>query len=131
MNGQTTPQDLGMDGLLKLGNPCVGRELLDRPAFREASRPRLVGLRAIDGKAIILGGAQITRAEAPTRSLGHITSSAFSPALGEWIALALVARADAVEGTRLLARDPLRGGDVAVRVTAPVHFDPGAQRMKS
>ena len=131
MNGQTTPEDLGMDGLVKLGNACVGRALLDRPAFREASRPKLVGLKAVDGKAMILGGAQITRVDAPARSLGYITSSAFSPALGEWIALALVAREDAAEGTPLVARDPLRGGDVAVRVTAPVHFDPGAERMKS
>ena len=131
MNGQTTPEDLGMDGLLKLGNRCVGRALLDRPAFREASRPKLVGLKAMDGNAVILGGAQVTRADAPARSLGHITSSAFSPALGEWVALALIARSDAAEGTRLVARDPLRGGDVAVRVTAPVHFDPGAERMKS
>ena len=131
MNGQTTPADLGMDGLLKLGNPCVGRALLDRPAFHAASRPKLVGLRAADGKSVILGGAHITRPNAPARSLGYITSSAFSPALGEWIALALVARSDAGDGTSLVARDPLRGRDVAVRVTAPVHFDPGAQRMNS
>jgi sarcosine oxidase subunit alpha len=131
LNGQTTPLDLRMDGLVKLGNPCVGRALLDRPGLHEASRPMLVGLRAADGNASIQGGAQITTVNAPSRSLGHVTASAYSPALGEWIALALVARSFAAEGTLLVARDPLRGGDTPVRVTALVHFDPSGERMKS
>jgi heterotetrameric sarcosine oxidase alpha subunit len=130
LTGQTTPLDLGMEGLVKLGNPCVGRALLERPAFHQASRPRLVGLRAADGKTSIHGGAQITAAHAPSRSLGYITASVYSPTLGEWIALALVARSAAAEGTLLMARDPLRGRDTPVRVTAPVHFDPSGGRMK-
>ncbi|HXQ64582.1 MAG TPA: 2Fe-2S iron-sulfur cluster-binding protein [Steroidobacteraceae bacterium] len=131
LNGQTTPHDLGMDGLVELGNPCIGRPLLDRPAFHEASRPRLVGLRTVDGKATILGGAQITTVAVPNRSVGHITSAVYSPALREWIGLALVARSLAAEGTQLVARDPLRGGDTAVRVSPLVHFDPSGERMKS
>jgi len=120
-----------MDGLVKLGNPCIGRALLDRPGLHEASRPRLVGLRAADGRASIRGGAQITAASASISSLGHITASVYSPMLGEWIALALIARSYAAEGTLLVARDPLRGGDTQVRVTASVHVDPNGERMKS
>jgi sarcosine oxidase subunit alpha len=131
LNGQTTPFDLGMESLVKLGNPCIGRPLLDRPALHETSRPRLVGLRAADGKASMQAGAQITTANAPNSSLGYITASAYSPTLREWIALALVAGSCASEGTFLVARDPLRGGDTRVRVTAPVHFDPAGERMKS
>jgi len=131
LTGQTTPLDLGMEGLVKLGNPCIGRALLDRPAFHESSRPKLVGLRAADGRTTILGGAQIAAANVPNRSLGYITASVYSPALHEWIALALIARSFSAEGTLLVARDPLRGGDVQVRVTPPVHFDPTGERMKS
>ena len=131
LTGQTAPQDLGMDALLKLGNPCIGRALLDRPAFFEATRPKLVGLRAVDGKAALPGGAQMTTAAAPRHSLGYITAAVYSPALREWIALALVARSFAAEGTTLVARDPLRDRDVHVRVTTPVHFDPNGERMKS
>jgi glycine cleavage system aminomethyltransferase T len=130
LNGQTTPFDLGLDVYVRLGNPCLGRELLDRSAFQDAQRPRLVGLRAADGKAKIQGGAQITTADAPARSIGHVTSSVYSPTLGEWIALGFVARSVG-EGAVLLARDPLRGGDAAVRVTSPVHFDSAGERMKS
>ena len=131
LNGQTTPFDLGLDGMVRLGNPCLGRELLDRPAFHEPSRPRLVGLRAADGRATFLGGAQLTAPAHPARPCGHITSSVFSPMLGEWLGLALLARAQAAEGTVLTARDPLRGGDTPVRVVPPVHFDPAGERMRA
>jgi methylglutamate dehydrogenase subunit C len=131
LNGQTTPFDLGMESLVKLGNPCIGRALLDRPALHETARQRLVGLRAADGKASMQAGAQITTANAPNSSLGYITASVYSPTLREWIALGLVAGSSSSEGTLLVARDPLRGGDTRVRVTAPVHFDPAGERMKS
>ena len=130
-NGQTTPEDLGMDKLVSLGNACVGRALLDRPGLQTTNRPRLVGLRGAQRGTKFLPGAQITTLDAPTRGCGHITSSAYSPALGEWIALALVARDVSDEGTELLARDPLRGGDACVRVVSGVHFDPDGARMKS
>ncbi|MGH8252457.1 MAG: glycine cleavage T C-terminal barrel domain-containing protein, partial [Steroidobacteraceae bacterium] len=129
LNGQTTPFDLGLSALVKQGNNCVGSALLDRPAFHEPTRPRLVGLRACDGRARFLGGAQLTSAGAPNHPCGHITSSVYSPTLEQWLGIALLAR-NQPEGAELIARDPLRGGDMAVRVVAPVHFDPSSERMK-
>ncbi len=129
INGQTTPLDLGMEALVRLGNPCLGRELLDRAAFQEATRPRLVGLRALDGHGQFLAGAQLTGAESATRPCGHVTSSVFSPTFGEWLGLALVARNLTLEGTILTARDPLRSSHTAVRIVSPVHFDATGARM--
>jgi sarcosine oxidase subunit alpha len=130
INGETTPHDLNMDGLLKLQNPCLGRELLDRPAFHEPSRPRLIGVRARDGRAKILAGAQLTTEDEPKRPVGYVTSAVYSPALGEWVGLALLARRLGLEA-RIMARDPLRGGDALLRVVSPVHVDPTGERMKS
>ncbi|MEI8298243.1 MAG: 2Fe-2S iron-sulfur cluster-binding protein [Pseudomonadota bacterium] len=130
LNGETTPFDLCMDGLVKLGNPCVGRDLLDRPAFHESDRPRLVGVRALDGKAIFYGGSQLTTAEQPNRPCGYVTSSVYSPTLGEWVGLALVSR-EHPEGAVLDCRDPVRIGDCRVRLTSMVHYDPTGERMKS
>jgi glycine cleavage system aminomethyltransferase T len=129
INGETTPFDLNMDGLLRAGNACVGRELLERPAYSESSRPRLVGLQAVDASAPFRAGAQLTVDKTSTRPCGYITSAAFSPALARWVALGLVARSLANEATVLQARDPLRGTDVAVRVCSPVHVDPRSARM--
>jgi len=131
LNGQTTPQDLNMDGMLKSGNQCVGRELLDREAFREPQRPRLVGLRAVDAKAAFYAGAQITTVDAPSHSVGHITSSVYSPTLGQWIGLALVGRHLAAGGTELVARDAIRNRETRVKVATVVHFDAKGERMKA
>ena len=60
INGETTPFDLNMDAQLRSRNPCVGRELLDRPAFLEPARPRLVGLRAANRSDEFRAGAQLT-----------------------------------------------------------------------
>lgn len=129
INGETTPYDLGLEAQAAAGNSCLGRELLDRPAFHERTRPRLVGLRASDGRSQFLGGAQLTTPEEARHPCGHVTSSVYSPALGEWLGLALVARS--IEpGAVLRARDPLRAGDTQVRVVSPVHFDPEGSRMK-
>ena len=130
LNGQTTPYDLGMEGLVALGNPCVGRDLLDRPAFHESHRPRLVGVRASDGKSRFVGGAQLTADAVSAVPVGYITSSAYSPALGEWIGLAFVSRA-VPYGATLYVRDPLRGDNTTVKVVSPVHYDPKSDRMKS
>ncbi|MBS0422705.1 MAG: (2Fe-2S)-binding protein [Proteobacteria bacterium] len=129
LNGQTTPFDLGMQGLMKRDDDFVGRPLLRRAAFHEANRPRLVGLRAAAPGAKFLGGAQITTRADSNHPCGFITSSTYSPALNEWIGLALIARSIA-EGTELVARDPVRDGDTAVKVSSPVHYDSTGERMR-
>ena len=131
LNGQTSPQDVLMDRMLKAPTQPVGKALLARQAFTAADRPILVGVRAADGRAKLLGGTQITAPATPAVSLGYITSAVFSPQLNEWIGLALVSRRFCAPGTELLARDPLRHGDCKVRVTSPVHFDPDGERLRA
>ncbi|MFI4889345.1 MAG: 2Fe-2S iron-sulfur cluster-binding protein [Steroidobacterales bacterium] len=135
LNGQTTPLDTGLGAMLRPGpdgavRNSVGRDLLGRAGLEAAERPILVGLRAADGKSQFLGGAQITAAPADRRSLGYVTSAVFSPALQQWIGLALVARSHSATGTELSARDPLRGGDARVLVVPMAHFDPEGQRIR-
>jgi glycine cleavage system aminomethyltransferase T len=117
--------------LVKAGNPCIGRQLLEREGLHEPDRRKLVGVRAADGRSKFLAGAQLTTPDEHVRSSGYVTSSAYSPACGEWIGLALLSRPHAREGNVLLARDPLRAAETLVRVTSPVHFDPTGERMKS
>lgn len=130
MSGQTTPQDLGMEALLKAGNDCIGRALLDRPAFAERTRARLVGLRPIDAQAPLSGGEQLTRPEETQGSLGYITSAVYSPTLHTWIALALLSRA-IPQGSEMMARDSLRNQHTRVRITPAVHLDAEGSRMRA
>jgi len=130
MSGQTTPQDLGMQALLKSGNDCIGRALLDRPAFEEPSRPRLVGLRAVNPEEPFFAGAQLTRMDQESGSAGYVTSSVCSRSLQMWLGLALLSR-EIAEGCEVMARDPLRGRNTRVRVTSAVHLDPDGTRMRT
>jgi sarcosine oxidase subunit alpha len=130
ITGQVTPLDLGMEAMVAKAGPCIGLELLQRPAFQEPQRPRLVGLRAVDGQSSFLAGAQLTVGSKDRVPVGYVTSSVFSASLGETLALALAARDVAPLGAMLWARDPLRGRDVQVRVVAPVHFDPAGERLR-
>jgi sarcosine oxidase subunit alpha len=131
INGQTTPMDLGMESLLKSEHSCVGRALLDREAFHETQRPKLVGLQAADANARFLAGAQLATLNSPTRSVGHVTSSVFSPTLKRWIGLGLVGRHVSALGAQLTARDPLRGLETRMVVAPTVHFDPAGERMRA
>ncbi len=130
MTGQTTPYDLGMHRFLQRSDDFVGRALLDRPAFHEPARPRLTGLRALDGQSAFLAGAQLVTIRDRSHPCGYVTSTAFSPVLGEWIGLALVARSIGL-GESLIASDPLRSSETPVRVSSPVHFDPSGERMRT
>jgi sarcosine oxidase subunit alpha len=135
LNGQTTPLDAGLGAMLRAGpgdavQNSVGRALLEREGLQSADRPILVGLQAADGNSRFLGGAQITETATDSRSLGHVTSAVFSPALQQWIGLALVARDHSATGTELIARDPLRHGNTRVRVVPPVHFDAAGRRIR-
>ena len=87
--------------------------------------------RAADGRAPFGAGAQLTVDERTPHPCGYLTSSVYSPACGEWVGLALVARELARDGVQLIARDPLRGQSTVLKVTSPVHYDPDGKRMKS
>jgi sarcosine oxidase subunit alpha len=136
LNGQVTPQDAGLGAMLRAATDgtapdSIGCALLGREALQAADRPVLVGVRAVDGRSPFLGGAQVTATPQDTRSLGYVTSSVFSPALGEFIGLALVARDHAAPGSEVVARDPLRGGDTALRIVPCTHVDPDGARLKA
>ena len=79
----------------------------------------------------LLGGAQVTATPRDTRSLGYVTSAVYSPALGEHVGLALVARDHAAPGAEVVARDPLRGGDTPLRIVPCTHVDREGTRLKA
>ncbi|HKO08681.1 MAG TPA: sarcosine oxidase subunit alpha family protein [Alphaproteobacteria bacterium] len=130
LNGQTTPQDLGLGRLVSTKKDFIGKALLARPGLQDPERPRLVGLAPIDGKTRIRAGAHIVVEASGTGSaIGHVSSAAWSPALGHPIALALVAGGLARKGETLYASFPLKGEVVGVGVSDPVFVDPEGRRL--
>ncbi len=119
----TWPQDIGLT--LRRAD-FVGR----RGALRDYGGPRreLVGIEARDpAQPIALGGHIL--AEGSRRSQGWVTSSAFSPTLDKWVALALVE--DGARGHGETVRLYDNGEAIAVRIRPVGVYDPSGLRLNA
>ncbi|HJU33113.1 MAG TPA: sarcosine oxidase subunit alpha family protein [Hyphomicrobiaceae bacterium] len=134
INGQTTARDLGLGRMLSARKDYIGRVMSERPALLAPDRPTLVGLKPIDREACLRAGAHFVGAGAePTAAndQGYMTSVAFSPTLGHWIGLGLLAAGPRRHGEHIRAWDPVRNGDVAVEVCDPIFYDPAGERLRA
>jgi sarcosine oxidase subunit alpha len=133
INGQTTAGDLGMARMLARNKDYIGRVMAERPGLTAADRPALIGVRPLDCAQRLFAGAHfIAQGARPTAANdeGYVTSVAYSPTLGQWIGLGLLAGGPRREGDHIRAWDPLRGGDVVVEVCRPVFYDPQGERLR-
>ncbi len=131
-DGRTTADDLGMGKLVSAAKWCVGKPLLSRPALTAPDRWQLVGLTALDGAAMPRAAKIVADPNHPLPNpmLGHVTSWCWSPNLGAWIALALLANGRARHGETLWAVSPLANARVRVRVGPPCFIDPEGGRLR-
>jgi sarcosine oxidase subunit alpha len=120
-DGSVTPHDLGMDWIVSKTKPdFLGKRSFARPDTARPDRKQLVGLLPAEW---IPEGAQVVAASASTASLGHVTSSYDSVALGRPFALALV------ESGRDRLGDTVYADGTAAEIVDSVLYDPeGARR---
>ena len=130
-DGTATPDDVGLGWAVGKAKPdFVGKRSLERPAMKAANRKQLVGLLTEDPQLVLDEGAQLietARQSVPMRMIGHVTSSYASAVLGRSIALAMVSGGRARIGQTLYV--PMPGGDIPVKVTTPVFYDPEGARL--
>jgi sarcosine oxidase subunit alpha len=132
INGQLTARDLGLGRMMSAKKDYIGRVMAQRPALTDPQRPALVGFRPVDRKARLRAGAHfipVGAAVSGQNDQGHMTSVAFSPMLGHWIGLGVLAGGPQRIGERVRAYDPVRNGDVEVEICNPVFFDPEGARL--
>jgi sarcosine oxidase subunit alpha len=127
-DGTTLPQDVGFArGLERKSAAFVGRRSLLRPAGRDPQRLQLVGLKSADRRTPLPVGGHIAEHPPPADAQGHVTSSCFSPALREPVALAMLRGGHARIGERLRIYHLGRACDALV-VPTPF-FDPQGERL--
>ncbi|MFC3691537.1 sarcosine oxidase subunit alpha family protein [Chenggangzhangella methanolivorans] len=134
INGQTTAGDLGMTGLLSTKKDFVGRTLATRDGLVDPNRPTLVGLRPVDRTARLRAGAHLVKRgvqPVAANDEGYVTSAAYSPSNGHWIALALLSRGPERMGEIVRVFDPVRDGDVECEVVSPCFVDPEGARLRA
>jgi len=132
INGQLTARDLGLGRMVSARKDCIGRVMAQRRALLAEDRPALAGFRPVDRKARLRAGAHFLEVGATAtieNDQGYMTSVAFSPMLGHWIGLGLIAYGPQRIGERVRAYDPVRNGDVDVEICNPVFFDPEGARL--
>jgi sarcosine oxidase subunit alpha len=126
-DGTTVPDDIGWGQVLRRQGDFVGRRSLLRPENRRADRYQFVGLEPVDG-AELPTGAHLRAATATSGSEGYITSSAWSPTLGRWVALGMLRAGRARHGETLSV---LAGKRVLrARVTLPGAYDRNGERLR-
>lgn len=127
-DGTTLPGDVGMDrGVATKRVNFVGRRSLLRPAASDAQRLQLVGLLPSDRRTRLPVGAQVCATRPPAPSQGYVTSSCFSPTLGQPVALGMVQRGRQRLGERITVWH--MGFPIAAEVAATPFFDPAGDRL--
>jgi sarcosine oxidase, subunit alpha len=130
-DGTATPDDAGLSWAIgKNKTDFVGLRSLQRPAMKRADRKQLVGLKPKDGRSALEEGAQVCERPAqrpPMQIIGHVTSSYAASTVGFPIALAMIAGGRARMGATLYVSQPR--GDVEVKVSSPVFYDPEGARV--
>ena len=126
MDGRTTLDDLGMGRLASKLKPFWGDALRRSEHLARPDRPTLVGLEAVEGGAAPSNGAILFFADDEIRGhgRGHITSTAFSKAVGKSIGLGLLEGGLSRVGQEVIAASPVQGRQYRLRVVDPCFLDP-------
>ena len=130
-DGTITPIDLGMDWIVSKTKDFIGKRSLARADMVREDRKQLVGLYTDDPSEVLEEGAHLVDAEPvpvpPAPTMGHVTSSYYSPNVGRSIALALVKGGRARIGQKLFVAMPDR--TIRVTVAKPIFYDPEGARQ--
>lgn len=133
LNGNTTPRDVGLGGMIAKKKDFIGRVLGERPGLTDPDRPSLVGFRAVDKNTRMRSGSHLVPLSAPATAAndqGYLTSVAYSPTVGHWIALGLLQRGPARMGEKVRAVDPVRNEEYVVEVVNPCFVDPEGEKLR-
>ena len=131
LDGRTTLRDLRLDRMAKKSGGFIGSALRRREFLESESRPVLVGLRSANPQEEIRAGSLLHSPERPLRGHGEgwISSAAWSPAVGGFIALGFLEDGISREGSFVMCANPLEGAAVRARVEPPCFVDAAGGRM--
>jgi methylglutamate dehydrogenase subunit C len=132
IEGRTTLNDLGLAGFASSKKPFVGSRLRGRDVMTEASRPTLVGLE-LGGNQGAKAGSLIYAKTAPAKGHGEgwVSSTTWSPALGKYIALALVQSGKSRIGEEVQVVNHLENQTLRAKIVSSHFYDPAGERQNA
>lgn len=133
INGTIVPGDLGFGKMVSATKAdFVGKRMLGREGLNDPNRHQLVGVMPLDPSTSFRSGSHILAKDAAAtleNDQGYVTSSCFSPHLGETIGLALVRRGSERHGEEIQIWNGLRGEFTPGKLCNPVFFNPTNDKL--
>ena len=134
IDGRTIAQDLSLDGMLSKKKDFIGKRSLNREAFINPDRGKIVGVVPVDKKTMIPEGSHLVennKAKLPNPKLGHISASCWSVEYNNPFSLAILKQGKKRIGDKLYALSPLKGKDIEVEIVSSHYVDPKGERVRS
>ncbi len=133
ITGRTTLDDLGLGGMGSTKKAYIGQVLAQREDLLLPERQQFVGIRPVDPKAVIKGGSILCESGVTPsgHGLGVLTAVAFSPVVGSYIALALLAAGRARIGSTVDVVDTIDNTCITAHVTTPHVYDPEGEKARA
>ena len=133
IHGRVTAFDIGMERMVSAKKDCIGKTLSNRVGLLNEDREQLMGFKPVGAVKQLTGGAHLYNEgdEALTKfNRGYLTSVAFSPTFGHFLAQGFVRGGQARNGERMRMVDHVREIETIVEVCDPVFFDPKGDRTR-
>jgi len=134
IDGRTIPSDLSLDGMLSKKKAFIGKRSLNRQAFIEANREKVVGVVPVDKKTMIPEGSHLVEdnnAPLPNPKLGHISASCWSVEYNNPFSLAILKDGKKRVGEKLYALSPLKNKSIQVKIVSSHYVDSKGERVRS
>jgi sarcosine oxidase subunit alpha len=133
IHGRTTAWDIGMERMISAKKDCIGQTMAARPGLTDPARERLVGLKPVGAAKQLTAGAHLfNEGDEAVRvnDQGYITSVAYSPTLGTYLALGFLKNGPERHGERVRMVDHARQVEAICEVVNPVFFDTEGGRVR-
>ena len=134
IDGRVIPSDLALDGMLSKKKDFIGKRSLNREAFLNPNREKIVGVIPLDKKSMIPEGSHLVsdnNAPLPNPKLGHISASCWSVEYNNPFSLAILRDGKKKIGEKLYAVSPLKNKNIAVEIVSSHYVDPKGERVRS
>ncbi len=131
-DGTVTPQDLGLHwAVSKKKTDFIGKRAQERADLIRPDRKQLVGLLTERPSQVLPDGAHAVDAvrEGPMRTIGHVTSTYFSPTLGRSIAMALIESGHDRMGETLQFPIDRHATVMRAQIVDPVFYDKKGEKQ--
>ncbi len=134
IDGRVIASDLSLDGMLSKKKDFVGKRSLNREAFVNVDREKIVGVVPIDKKTMIPEGSFLVKdvnASLPNPKLGHVSASCWSVEYNNPFSLAIIKEGKKQIGEKLYAVSPLKNKNIPVEIVSSHYVDPKGERVRS